>query len=52
MPSSANGLSGKRAPWRLAAFVVDDASGEKPATHLTFLPHFFDEPRRKAPAGR
>ncbi|MBI3471531.1 MAG: PD40 domain-containing protein, partial [Candidatus Solibacter usitatus] len=37
---------------RLAAFVAGDARGEKPATHLTFLLHFFDELRRKAPAGK
>jgi serine/threonine-protein kinase len=37
---------------RLAAFVADDASGEKLPTHLTFLLHFFDELRRKAPAGK
>ena len=37
---------------RLAAFVSDDASGEKPLTHLTFLLHFFDELRRRAPAGK
>ena len=37
---------------RLAAFVADDANGEKPITQLTFLLHFFDELRRKAPVGR
>ena len=37
---------------RLAAIVADDANAEKPATHLTFLLHFFDELRRKAPEGR
>ena len=37
---------------RLAAFVADDASGDKPPTHLTFLLNFFDELRRKAPAGK
>ena len=37
---------------RLAAFVADDASGEKLPTHLTFLLHFFDELRRKAPVGK
>ena len=36
---------------RLAAFVADDASGEKLPTHLTFLLNFFDELRRKAAAG-
>ena len=35
---------------RLAAMVADDADGEKLPTHLTFLLHFFDELRRKAPA--
>jgi len=34
---------------RLAAMVADDASGEKPPTHLTFLLNFFDELRRRAP---
>jgi hypothetical protein len=28
---------------RFAAFVADDANGEKPPTHLTFLLNFFDE---------
>ena len=37
---------------RLAAMVADDASGEKMPTHLTFLLNFFDELRRKVPAGR
>ncbi len=37
---------------RLAAFVADDANGEKPITHLTFLLNFSDELRRKAPAGK
>jgi hypothetical protein len=37
---------------RLAAFVADDAKGEKPITQLTFLLNFFDESRRKAPAGK
>jgi Tol biopolymer transport system component/predicted Ser/Thr protein kinase len=37
---------------RLAAFVADDANGEKPPTHLTFLLNFFDELRRKAPTGK
>ena len=37
---------------RLAAFVSDVASGEKPVTHLTFLLHFSDELRRRAPAGK
>ena len=35
---------------RLAAMVADDADREKLPTHLTFLLHFFDELRRKAPA--
>ena len=34
---------------RLAAFVADDANGEKLPTHLTFLLNFFDELRRKVP---
>ena len=37
---------------RLAAFVADDASGEKLPTHLTFLLNFSDELRRKAPGGK
>jgi Tol biopolymer transport system component len=37
---------------RLAALVADDGNGEKPLTHLTFLLNFFDELRRKAPAGK
>ena len=37
---------------RLAAFVADDANGEKPITQLTFLLNFFDELRRKAPEGK
>ena len=37
---------------RLAAFVADDASGEKLPAHLTILLNFFDELRRKAPAGK
>lgn len=37
---------------RLAAFVADDANGEKPPTQLTFLLNFSDELRRKAPAGK
>jgi WD40-like Beta Propeller Repeat len=37
---------------RLVAFVADDANGEKPPTHLTFLLNFFDELRRNAPAGK
>jgi len=37
---------------RLAAIVADDADGEKLPTHLTFLLNFFDELRRKAPAGK
>ncbi len=32
----------------LAAFLADDANGQKPLTHLTFLPNFFDELRRRA----
>jgi serine/threonine-protein kinase len=36
---------------RLAAFVADDANGDKPPRHLTFLLNFFDELRRRAPAG-
>ena len=37
---------------RLAAFVADDAKGERPLTQLTFLLNFFDELRRKAPTGK
>jgi hypothetical protein len=37
---------------RLATFVADDVNGEKLPTHLTFLLHFFDELRRKAPVGK
>ena len=37
---------------RLAAFVANDASAEKPPTHLTFLLNFFDELRRKSPVGQ
>ena len=37
---------------RLAALLADDASGEKGPTHLTFLLNFFDELRRRAPAGK
>jgi WD40 repeat protein len=37
---------------RLAAFLADDANGEKPPTHLTFLLNFFDELRRRAPASK
>jgi serine/threonine-protein kinase len=37
---------------RLAAFVADDANGEKLPTHLTFLLNFSDELRRKVPAGK
>jgi len=38
---------------RLAAFLVDDeAGGQKPLTPLTFLRNFFDELRRRAPAGK
>jgi hypothetical protein len=36
----------------LAAFVADDASGDKPPTHLTFLLNFFDELRRRAPPSK
>jgi hypothetical protein len=37
---------------RLAAILASDqAGGEKPPTHLTFLLNFFDELRRRAPAG-
>lgn len=36
---------------RLAAFLADDAGGEK-GPHLTFLLNFFDELRRRAPAGK
>jgi serine/threonine-protein kinase len=35
---------------RLAVFVADDATGDKPPTRLTFLLNFFDELRRRAPA--
>ncbi len=34
---------------RLAAMLAEDASGDKPPTHLTFLLNFFDELRRRAP---
>jgi hypothetical protein len=34
---------------RLAAFVADDANGEKPLTQLTFLLNFSDELRRRVP---
>ena len=38
---------------RLAAFLADnDAGGDKPPTHLTFLLNFFDELRRRAAAGK
>ena len=37
---------------RLAALVADNADGEKPLTHLTFLLNFADELRRKAPTGK
>ena len=37
---------------RLAAMVGGDASGQKEPTHLTFLLNFFDELRRRAPAGK
>lgn len=36
---------------RLAAFVPDNANGEKPFTQLTFPLNFSDELRRKVPAG-
>jgi Tol biopolymer transport system component len=37
---------------RLAAFLADDANGDKPPTHLTFLLNFFDELRRRAPSAK
>ena len=37
---------------RLAAFVADDANGEKLPTHLTFLLNFSDELRRRVPVGK
>jgi serine/threonine-protein kinase len=37
---------------RLAAMVADDATGDKPPTHLTFLLNFFDELRRRAPSAK
>jgi serine/threonine-protein kinase len=38
---------------RLAVFLAGDTSSDqKPPTHLTFLLNFFDELRRRAPAGR
>jgi serine/threonine-protein kinase len=37
---------------RLAAFVADDAKGEKPLTQPTFLLNFSDELQRKVPTGR
>jgi len=37
---------------RLAALLAEHVEGEKPPTHLTFLLNFFDELRRRAPAGR
>jgi serine/threonine-protein kinase len=37
---------------RLAAFIADDANGDKGPTHLTFLLNFFDELRRRPPAGK
>jgi hypothetical protein len=36
----------------LAAFVADNANGEKPPTYLTFLLNFFNELRRKAAVGK
>ena len=52
--STENNLNYDLAPdgKRLAAIVADDANGEKPPTHLTFLLNFFDELRRKAPEGK
>ena len=37
--------------FNLAAFVADDASGEKQSTHMICLLNFFDELRRKVPGG-
>jgi len=37
---------------RLTAIVADDANGEKPPTHLTFLLNFTDELRRRVPVGK
>jgi serine/threonine-protein kinase len=37
---------------RLAAMLADDANGDKPPTHLTFLLNFFDELRRRAPSSK
>lgn len=38
---------------RLAAILENaDAIGQKPPKHLSFLINFFDEVRRRAPAGR
>ena len=37
---------------RIAAFMADEANGEKPVTHLTFLLNFFDELRRRVPGGK
>jgi len=37
---------------RLAAMLADDATGDKPPTHLTFLLNFFDELRRRATASK
>ena len=38
---------------RIAAILAtDQVGGEKPPTHLTFLLNFFDELRRRAPAGK
>jgi hypothetical protein len=34
---------------RIAAFLAEDANGDKLPTHLTFLLNFFDELRRHAP---
>jgi serine/threonine-protein kinase len=54
LPSTGNFPNYDLAPdgRRLAAFVADDANGEKPLTHLTFLLNFFDELRRKVPTGK
>jgi pectate lyase len=38
---------------RLAAMLAnDEASGQKPLTHLTFLLNFFDELRQRVPVGK
>lgn len=47
------GKPGLRTMKRLAAFLADDeAGGQKPLTHLTFLVNFFDELGRRAPVGK